>query len=192
MRNTSKKRIIVLEDDLCRCKVKSIKKTLATFTSESDAPVLLVFDTNGGEAQPCLELYDVVRIIVKESPVVVDGLVLGKCKSVGLVVLQACHNRYAAPHSRFFMHYCQAMFGYSSYFEDGELISRFRKHLIRTREIDEFVRLAIISRTGMSDSTYRELLAEGSFFGKEFSAQRALELRLINKITEGLPDRFGI
>lgn len=60
----------------------------------------LVIDSSGGSNEAALHLYDVI----KGSGIRFRGLVMAKCMSSAVTVLQACEVRHAMPHARFLVH----------------------------------------------------------------------------------------
>lgn len=63
--------------------------------------ILVIFSSDGGDADVCLEIHD----YIKSYPGHVTGLVVGRAFSAAAIVLQACHKRYATRNSRVLIHH---------------------------------------------------------------------------------------
>lgn len=192
MQTSSNKRIIVLGSELSEPRIYDVKRTLAEFVSESNLPVLLMIDTSTADFWSCLNLYEYLRLTVKDTLVEVHGMVTGSCCMLSLVVLQACSIRYATKHSRFLIAHNRLTFSLNSAHSDEVIISKLKEIIGIVRCVEESAKSVILSRSGISDEVYENLLISGDFVGNGLSAQRALELRLIDKIADLLPGRFGL
>lgn len=96
----SYQRIITVRNDLNLESVGRIEGQICKFVSESDEPIVLEFNTNGGKYIPSVRLCHFIRSI--EVPIY--GVVRGDCFSSGWPILQACDERWAIEESRFLIH----------------------------------------------------------------------------------------
>ncbi len=192
MKADPKKRVIVIGENFGNLEISNVRRTLSELVDESNRPILLVINGVDSEAWPCLDLYDTIRLTVKDTLVEVHGMVMGSCCTLSLVILQACSSRSATKHSRFSINHGEGYFFFSSEHSDDSIISRLKETIGVIRNIDESIRSVILSRTGMSGVIYDEMLKFCSLPGNSISAKKALGLRLIDKVTDTLPGKFGL
>lgn len=69
----------------------------------SKDPILFRINSNGGNLDDGLALYDVIRMYA-DAGVQMDAIVLGKCCSMATVILLACDRREALPNTSFMVH----------------------------------------------------------------------------------------
>jgi ATP-dependent Clp protease protease subunit len=68
-----------------------LRYRLLELSLESDEEIRLVIDSDGGYSEPSLSITDMIASIT--APVI--GIVIGKCYSMAVVILQACRKRLA-------------------------------------------------------------------------------------------------
>ena len=93
-------RIVLLSQEITLKQVDTAKYWLTVLNLESPEPIKLIIDSDGGLAEPSLWIYDAIKL--SRAPVI--GIVSGRCKSMAVIVLQACTKRFSTPHSCFFLH----------------------------------------------------------------------------------------
>lgn len=137
----------------------------------SNKPITVLMDTYGGDINSGFAIYDLVHRMNRR--VRVDIMATGACMSMGVVILQAGRQRLATPHTNFMLHQLRGM----NEGELGELRDR-HKHMERLQHtLDEIL-------IGRSKLSAREIARLTDRRDSYITAQEALKLNLIDKITE--------
>lgn len=170
--------IPILMKEITADDVGKIKEKLIKYALESDEEITLLIDTNGGATEANLSLVDFIRFL----GVPVKGIVLQRCKSIGVAILQGCLNRLAAPHSSFFVHSMHCEFSYDIGMPDRKLREMFLVRVKRSRTLhSQYVRI-IASRSLKKEEEILKLCKQGDLYNWHFTAEEARELNLIDGI----------
>ncbi len=175
------KRIILLDGDIDDEMAAAVKFWLMAFNVKSDEGINILIDTDGGSVQPALALYDLIKI----SSAPVTGIVVGDCKSMGVILLQACHIRMATPHSDFYIHnlaWKNPVLSVDDFFN-----KMFRKKETELKKLKTKIINILKRRSGLSTKKIKELMNDGENYGTHFFADEALRLGLIDKIVKKSP-----
>jgi len=158
-------------------KLISLIEKLAMKSKET---VEVRIDCDGGSTEAAMRLYDVMR----NSGISFRGIVLGKCMSAAVIILQACNERIAYSHSSFLLHHPKRK--YIKVF-DPTKITREQLMLDIAKAWDEALKLGKKSEKVICSRLRNRELYE-SHYGSEkdsfFGADEALEMGLIDKIVE--------
>ncbi len=103
------KRSLFLGHDFTSTSVDKIIEKLFKLNLEN-APIYLQIDSNGGSISGAKRLYDNIRFSSNK----VIGVVIGECYSSAALILQACHQRYSSPLSKFGLHYVRLDFSFEA------------------------------------------------------------------------------
>lgn len=178
LRRLAKKGILSLVGDVKEEKLAELKKLLVMMQLEGRKEAKLVIDTNGGEGANALMFADAVALLSLE----LTGLVVGKCYSAGIIILQACHKRLATPHSRFLIHFGSGS-GHFTYRGDDEEFTRlFQTVLASAKDFLASHVAHIARRSGLTSERVLELMRNGDKNDRFLSAAEALEFNFIDEI----------
>jgi ATP-dependent Clp protease protease subunit len=79
------RRTVTLNDNINQEQAANLGHRLLELALESDEEIRLLIDSDGGNVQPALSICDVIASI--KAPVI--GIVIGRCFSMAVVILQA-------------------------------------------------------------------------------------------------------
>lgn len=177
------KRIILVDGDIDEDVVAAVKFWVLSFNLDSiEKEITLLIDCNGGPVPPTLAMYDLIKL----SKAPVTGLVCGDCKSMAIVLLQACKTRLATQHSNFYIH--ELNWRPNDFMplskDSGKLMQEKIKELkhLRKKIIDIFK-----ERSKLSVKVIEKLMRQGESNNTHLLAHQILELGLIDKIVETHP-----
>lgn len=165
--------------------IGSIQKDLWCLSLENKRrEVRLIIDSVGGEATGTLDLV----ALIQSLPVLTTGVVIRKCMSAAVTLLQACNNRLATPFCHFHLHHLHCdSFTYDTSEPDNVIISRLQAHIRCSRALNETNASLIAKRSGKSVAQILELMTFGEKNPDSFlSATEAKELGLIDDIIESV------
>lgn len=152
-------------------------RELVKLDMQSNDPITILLESGGGDVYPTHQLEDMIQAV--NSPV--DVIALGDCCSMAVDLMQMCRTRMSLPSSRFLVHYIRHVQKWIC--DDPERLetdlSYFRE---RIREIHERRLSLYTKRTGLPVEKILEMFRHGEIHEAKFSAQQAIELRLIDKI----------
>lgn len=170
------KRRIILLGEITDYRIDEIMSQLMALNLESSQEIKMVINSDGGEVDPGLWLYDALKMIA--TPV--TGIVVGRCNSTALVVLQACQRRVATKHSSFLCHFVRysARFPINNGFE-----KKLKSRVEKARASQKYFEDILSERTKLSREEIVKLMKEGESVG-EISAERAKDLGLIDEVVE--------
>ncbi len=97
---TAYPRRVILGDKFREKDVELIERQLRTFDVESQIPIVIEIDSNGGLSLDALRLVEIIRSLRSET----YGLVTGGCLSSAFLVLQACTVRLSLPTGKLAVH----------------------------------------------------------------------------------------
>ncbi len=177
----AEKRIILLDGDIDDEMAAAVKFWLMLFNTQSKEEIKLLIDSDGGMVQAAMSIYDLVKL----SAAPVTGLVVGDCKSMAIILLQACTTRLATPHSNFYIHELNWKSGTIILDKDAKDMLKAKMKelkLIRNKIIN-----ILTGRPRLTPTMVDQLMSEGENKGTYLLAERALKLGLIDKIVESYP-----
>jgi ATP-dependent protease ClpP protease subunit len=144
----------------------------------------LHIDSIGGALESAFHLYDAIIA----SGICFQGVVIGKCMSAAVSVLQSCQVRHALPHAQFLVHETSRELNVTMA-RSGTLESYFEK----VREAHS----GVVSMDGKNDSILRSRLnSDRTLFeklyetGGYFQPEDALEMGLIDGIVSHYSRKF--
>lgn len=150
----------------------------------------ILFRTGGGSMTNALEIIDSMNFYTNATGKKINAFVLSKCASAAITILSACNGqREASIGSRFLFHSSAKETKF--FFLDGEAKNRkiFESHL---KDLENVTKLCTKSRMvgfGLTEKKIRELENQGEISKIPLSAEEALRLGIIHKITP-LPSNF--
>lgn len=146
---------------------------------ENDKPFLLRINSNGGYVDSGLFIYD----NIVHAPVPVVGLVIGKCFSMASVILQACHQRLALPHSLFLVHHIKSNFKFEIRLNKPEdeivkdINDKLNNKLIDIKKDEEYINEILRKKCTHMDEVFRLKKSD-----EPFDAKKAKEIGIIDEI----------
>lgn len=147
---------------------------LDLFECNGSPPIEIRFQTRGGSLLDGMHLYDAFRIYKGKT----TGVIYTNALSMGAILLQACDVRVALPNSFVLIH--NAIFSGLS-IDVLQNPRRLKKEYADTLVIQERIYADIARRTGKSIEEIRKICLKD----EKMSAQKALEIGLIDRIKEG-------
>jgi len=153
-----KRRIVVLFGEINARNLKDLKRNLLYLSSQSNEEIKILIDTGGGDFEDSLHFFDFLRIL--KPPI--TGIVLDRCDSMGIIVLQACNTRLATPYSHFLIHSISLYFRFSSSEKRESLYKKFQKRLEVTYANQEIMNNLLIERTKLKKEKLEELIKKGN------------------------------
>lgn len=176
----AKQRIILL-DEITEYRIDEIMYRLVALSLESNKEISMIINSDGGDVDPGLRLYDLLKFM--ETPV--TGVVIGKCHSTALIILQACQKRLATRHSSFLCHFVRSSvtFPVNNGFEQ-----KLKSEVKKARADQKYFEEILSERTKLSQAEIVKLMQEGERDG-DISAKRALQLGFLDEIVEQYEDR---
>lgn len=159
-----------IEDGLC----EHVSPILMRYALESASPVTVIIDSPGGDVRLGLRLHDLIRAM----PGPTKGVVIGKCWSIAVPILQACTERAATLHSTFRFHeVTRALHDFKR--SDRSSIAYILRDSL---ECQHLIEQTILSRSRLTLQQLRKHMREGERHEVELSAAQALKMGLIDRI----------
>ena len=176
----NERRIITLSNDINREQSDKIRKKLLEFEIESDKEIYLLIDSNGGDTQSAFSICDLISCL--KAPV--TGIVVGRCSSAAVTILQSCKKRHALKHTFFFLHFVSVSFNFSIHLSDEEIKAIFERRRYEGKDQQAKSEQLVAARTGKSVDDIRKLMREGDVLDARLSAEEAIAYGLIDEIIE--------
>lgn len=173
-------RTVVLTDCIDEEQTTSLLNKLLEFNLDSHREIRLLINSNGGQTQPALSICDIISSIV--SPV--TGIVINRCFSMALVILQTCKKRLALKHALFLPHFTTTNLHFSHLLSEEDIRALFERRYLEGRNTQRKSERLIASRSGMSIREIRRLMRDGDVLGAQLSAEEARTVGLIDRIIE--------
>lgn len=174
----AKRGILPLMGKITEEKLAELRKWLVVMQLGGKKEATFVIDTEGGDLEQTMYFADTVALL----PLVLTGIVVGRCHSAGMTMLQACAKRLATPHSQFFLHSGSHGFRYSFRGDEEAVIRRFRTRFKETKRLCEANIAFIAKRTELSPTRVLEFMKDGDENDRFLSADEALEFNFIDEI----------
>lgn len=171
-------RRIRLDGQINPDKVDSVLRNLSEMNDKSGrTPIGLFINSEGGELDAALALYDALRI--SSAPII--GVVSRQALSAASIVLQGCAERYSSEHTRIMIHHNTISWRIVEKYGPN-----FLNHLVKQAEEKEAymrrqltrVETIMLGRTRLSKQELEILLEQEPFF----TAQEALEKGLLDAV----------
>ena len=164
-------RAILISGEITQALANCVISQLLELAAESDEPIHVYINTDGGECTSGLAIYDMMRII----PAPVVTVVIGACHSAGLFILQGGDRRGAIPHASFFYH--EPISSYQVATEDAA--ATYTNHYKTLREAIDKI---LISRSKISKAIWKKDFAgKTAFF---FTTEEAIAYKLVDEVVE--------
>lgn len=97
-----RKRIVYIDGSICSDMAHDVGIALAWLNAEdSDSPITIYIDSNGGEVMAGLHIYDAIR----NSKAPTTGIVYRRANSAASIVLQSCAKRQIMKNAGVLIHY---------------------------------------------------------------------------------------
>lgn len=172
----AKRRIILLAGEITDYRAEEIMSQLMALNLESTQEIKLIINSGGGDVDPGLWIYDAMKLIA--APV--TGIVVGRCASTALMVLQGCQKRVATKHSKLLCHFVRysATFPIYNGFE-----KKLKARVEKAKEGQGYFEEILAERAKATREAIVKLMKEGERDG-EISAKRAKELGFIDEVIE--------
>ncbi len=154
--------------------IERVQPILLTYAFQSADLTTILFDSTGGSVREGLRLYDYIRAM----PGPTRGVVIGRCRSIAMVVLQACTERTATAHSAFHFHEVHCSLHDFARSRVSEVAYLLRENLDLQHQIEEI----LLNRSGMTLRQLRAHMREGEKHEVELTAAQALKIGLIDRI----------
>ena len=181
------RRILTLGDNINRHQADSLREKLMQLELESDKKIFLLIDSNGGDAAPGFAIYDLITCL--RAPVI--GIVVGRCSSMAVTILQACEKRIALKHASFFLHCISVTFSFSYHLSDEEIGVLFERRRFEGRESQMKSEEVLASRAGRSVEDIWKLMRDGDVLDARIGSDEAKANGLIDEITENPKEFWG-
>ena len=175
------RRIILLDDDINDEMASTVSFWLLAFNLQSNENINLLINTNGGEVKSSFSIYDLIKL----SHAPVTGLVIGDCKSMGVIILQACNVRLATEHSIFYIH--ELNWGGNKFILDDDAERLMKEKIEELKRTREKIINVLTGRPKLTREKALSLMNKGENNNTHLLADQALELGLIDKIVEKYP-----
>ena len=174
------KRVIVL-GEINEKSESFIRTQIVLLNLASAEPITLIIDSTGGEIDPSFFIYDTVKSSI--APII--GIVMGKCYSAAIPILQACTTRLASPHSIFLLHLANTNVRstYDKNFKKKLNIKQIYGDYITKESID-----IIAKRSGNTPKIIEKWMTDGDLYEIYLPAKEALKRNLIDKIVNNPED----
>lgn len=136
-----------------------------------DKPITIIMNNIGGDPDHGMAIYDAIRL----SPCHITIKAMGNAQSMGSIILQAADHRAMSPNTAFMIHYG----GFAMHGHAKDVYAQVEKN----KTIDKLMIDIFIEKIKEKDPSFaRKKLEDMVNFDKYFSADRALELGLIDEI----------
>lgn len=177
VRASLKDRRIMVIGEISEESTNLVTRDLVSLGLESDNPIRLLMDSEGGDLTAAFKLSDTIRLI--KAPV--TCVVLGLCASAATIILLACERRMCTKHSRFLVHQARrsARLTLDDNFE-GKLVEIAQDGKRMRSWIEDWY----VERAKVNKETAKKLMHEGDVYDRYLSAQEAIELGFIHEIME--------
>lgn len=175
------KRRLIVSEVITSELVEKLIQLIQSLALKGDENVELKINSIGGSTEATLRLHDVI----KNSGLSFHGVVLGKCMSAAVILLQACDIRRALAHSTFLLHHPTG--------EYRKLVNPHkmtRADFLRScaKDWDNTFRIGKVSEAVICSRLRNRRLYNKYYLSMEekyFDADTALKMGLIDEIIEG-------
>jgi ATP-dependent protease ClpP protease subunit len=174
------RRTVTLNDNINQEQAANLGHRLLELALESDEEIRLLIDSDGGNVQPALSICDVIASI--KAPVI--GIVIGRCFSMAVVILQACKKRMAAEHATFFLHHASSTFTFSQDLSEKEVRTLFNRCYLESKNSQAASEQVITSRTGRSAKDIQKMMHDGDALSARLNVEEAKAAGLIDGIID--------
>jgi ATP-dependent Clp protease protease subunit len=174
------RRIVLLGSDIKQGVADEVRAKLLEMALESKEEIRLLIDSNGGYSESSLSICDTIACL--EAPV--TGIVIGKCYSMAVTVLQCCKKRLSLPNATFLLHYISSHFDISYHLPEVDFRAILERRIEEGRANQLKNERIIANRTGLSIEVVRKLMRDGDVLDSHLSAGEAKMYGLIEQIVE--------
>lgn len=180
-RKLAERRIILLDGDIDEEMAAAVKFWILSFNIISDEKIILLIDSDGGAVQSALTIYDLIKL----SKAPVTGLVFGDCKSMAIILLQACKVRLATTHSNFYLHELNWKSGIMILNKDSK--TNIRKKLRELKRFRKKILDILKSRSKLSIEEIEKFMSDGENYETHLLSDEIFKMGLIDKVVEEYP-----
>ena len=166
----SKERKIFLSEDVTLETSTSLSSLLLYYDSIDHSPITIYINTNGGDLSALLNIYDIMQII--QSPI--ETICVGKAYSAGSLILAAGTHRKMYKHAKVMIHGIQCVFPIPTENDPTSIENYFDYLNINNQNVAKI----LAKHTGFD----LQFILDDLKNDKYFSAEQALEYRLIDEI----------
>lgn len=170
-------RLLELSSEITKERIDTLRREVLELACESAEEITILIDTNGGAAAPALWGADFLRAASRSVPI--TGIVNGRCRSMGVSILQACSYRISLPSSSFCPHLIRRKVDYPSESAEKERIQREQ-----TDNLNEQMHRLLSARSGNPQNFVRELCEYGTRTGRDYTADEFMEMRFLDAVEE--------
>ena len=179
------RRTVALGDRINEEKIHDLNRRLMRLQFESNDPITMLINSNGGQSDQALQLCDLMRYVLKAP---VHGMVVGRCCSAATFILLHCARRAATPYSRFIIHTGKSELTLELDYELEHSIEHLLLEGQRLRARSERI---YKEKLKLSISEVRRMLKRGNQdFNENMDAHEALKIGLIDEIVTEKLDIF--
>lgn len=175
-----RQRKLLLDKEIDREVAAELRGYLLELALESNEPITLIINSQGGSINHALWLTDTIRLTA--TPVI--GFVIGECNSAAILVLQACRKRYATKHSQLMLHGVKTSFEIDSLKRPGAIRASLKRRIADNRDAQEAAEQILSKRTGRTVEEIRKRMQEGRDYRVSFTAAQAKEFGLLDVVVE--------
>jgi ATP-dependent Clp protease, protease subunit len=168
-------RRLVLSGDIGLDTVDGLISIISVLKLKGVTEAEIHINSAGGSSESAMHLHDVIN----SSGIKWKGVVVGKCMSAAVIVLQACNVRQALPNARFLVHKLSRDFRTSLNFESDldAIKKRLDSEFEKTKAVEQRNRRILQDR--VSDPDLFDLWFKND---EVFFAEVALQMGLIDEI----------
>jgi ATP-dependent Clp protease protease subunit len=179
------KRTVLLSEINQDSAIDLISRLLFLQTESSD-PINLLIKSGGGDIDAAWLICDVIEHFLVAP---VNGTAIGYCDSSATFVLLHCNERKATPHTKFIIH--SGKMNNLSVKMDEVTTKNLQELSSEAQKYSEEIIEMYTKKLGGDEKTVKGYIRQGDQkFNKSITAEKALEINLINEIVEGKLDIF--
>lgn len=176
------RRILYLGNNMELNDVIYVSKAITWMNAQdTETPIQLRINSNGGSTPVGLDIYDIVR----ESKAPVTGVVMCRSDSIASIVLQGCAKRISLPHATMLLHRVSTELrlhesvSAGDTFDWGAHEQRMKKVLQEGEKYQAILEKIYSDRARQDIQKIRSLVAGN---GTHLNAQEALALNLVDEV----------
>ena len=175
------KRVFPLVGEINKNTAEELRGNIAVASLvDPQKEIYIVFDSGGGNIEPSLHTYDLIKSV--SNPVI--GIVNGRCHSSALTIYCACTKRLSLPHSSFFFHAIETGANMKSTDDEEMAMIEFKK--VQKYFIESTTNV-YVKNFNLAKEKVNELCLIGEKYRRYLTTTEAKELGVVQEIIEKLP-----
>lgn len=164
------KRTVLITGSVTRETWHKVMAVMSDLLFQGAPDIAIIFDSNGGECKPGLDLYD----LFNTYPGTKTGIVISRAHSIATVILQACDVRICAQHADILIHNIQAEIT----LETASSPKKFAEWLKGRKYVQDRIHKILAGRTDKTISR----IAKECRKDKAMNSKEALDFGLIDRL----------